>query len=85
MAETIYILCALTSTACAVLLIRGYLKNKTPLLLWSSLCFVGFAINNIILFIDLVIFTGTDLSLLRVLTAFISVTILVYGLVWETT
>jgi hypothetical protein len=46
MAETVYILCALTSLACAVLLVRGYRRTPSRLLLLSSFCFVGLALNN---------------------------------------
>ena len=47
MAETVYILCALTSVFCAVLLMRSYRRQRTRLLLWSTLCFAGLAINKI--------------------------------------
>jgi hypothetical protein len=83
MPEAIYILCALTSTACAVMLIRGYWQNQTKLLLWSSLCFVGFTLNNILLFVDLVVVPQVDLSLWRNLPSLIGVTLLLYGLIWE--
>ena len=38
MAETIFVLCALASTLCAVLLLRSYLTERVPLLFWSSVC-----------------------------------------------
>ena len=38
MAETIFVLCALASTLCAVLLLRSYLAERVPLLFWSSVC-----------------------------------------------
>ena len=38
-ATAVYILCFLTSAACAWLLGRSYLANRTPLLLWSGICF----------------------------------------------
>ena len=41
MAAAVYVLCALTSLACAVLLLRAYLRRKVRLLLWSGLGFVG--------------------------------------------
>lgn len=84
MAEAVYILCALTSTACAILLFRGYLKGKTNLLLWSSLCFAGLALNNILLFIDLVVVPEIDLSVIRSIPAVIGFVLLLYGLIWET-
>jgi hypothetical protein len=85
MAEAVYILCALTSTACAVLLFRGYMKGKANLLLWSSLCFAGLALNNILLFVDLVLIpNGADLSVIRSIPAAIGFGLLLYGLISET-
>lgn len=84
MGEVIYILCAVTSLACAVLLVRAYLRSKSPLLLWSSVCFVGLLINNIILVIDLVFMKSeVDLLLARDLTNTASILALVIGLVWS--
>jgi hypothetical protein len=84
MPVVIYLVCALTSLLCAVLLIRRYLVARTGLLLWSSLCFAGLALNNILLFVDLVILVdGPDLSTLRGLVALGSMVVLIYGLVWE--
>ena len=83
MAESVYFLCALTSLACAVLLWRGYLRNRTKLLLWSSLCFVGLTANNGILFMDKVLFPELDLSLVRSLVAVVGLLLLLYGLVWD--
>ena len=85
MAEVVYVMCALTSLACAVLLARGYLRSRSRLLLWSSLCFLGLAANNVLLFVDLVVVPSSDLSLLRVGTALAGVAVLVYGLVWDAT
>ena len=84
MPEIVYVLCALTSVLCAGLLIRAYRQNRSRLLLWSTLCFIGLALNNILLFVDLVV-TGpdVDLSLLRSLTALGALATLVIGLVWE--
>ena len=49
MIQLVYLLCALTSLACAVLLLRGYFRTRVRLLLWSGLCFVGLALNNALL------------------------------------
>jgi hypothetical protein len=84
MAEAIYVLCAATSLLCAGLLLRAWLKTRVPLLLWCLICFAGLALNNILLFVDKVIVTGTDLSVWRALPAAAGVAALVYGLVWET-
>lgn len=83
MAEAVYLLCAITSIACAALLIRSYRAQPTRLLMWSALCFAGFAINNVLMFIDLVVVPQFDLSLLRSGTALISVVLLLTGLLWE--
>jgi hypothetical protein len=83
MAELVYVLCFLASAACAVLLLRGYRRSKTRFLLWGGLCFVGLAANNLLLFLDLVVFKQVDLSLWRSLTALIGLLLLLYGLVWD--
>jgi hydrogenase/urease accessory protein HupE len=82
-ASVFYALCALTSAGCAGLLARGYRRGPTRLLLWSTLCFVGLAINNGLLFLDLVLVPSVDLSLLRGLTGLGSLLILLYGLIWD--
>jgi len=83
MAELVYVLCAATSIACAVLLLRGYGRSRTRLLFWSGLCFAGLALNNVVLFVDLVIIPSVDLSLVRSGTALVAMLVLLFGLVWE--
>lgn len=83
MAETVYLLCAATSAACAFLLLRGHHRTGTSLLLWSGLCFVGLALNNAILVIDLILVPDVDLSTWRLVPAVVGVALLIYGLVWE--
>lgn len=83
MAEAVYILCAVTSAACAVLLLRAYLRTRTRLLLWSALCFFGLALNNLVLVIDLLVVPETDLSTWRLVPSAAGILLLVYGLVWD--
>jgi hypothetical protein len=83
MPELIYLLCAATSVLCAVLLLRGYSRSKSRLLLWSGLCFVGLGANNVLLFVDLVIVPTIDLFAYRTAASVIAMTILVFGLIWE--
>jgi heme/copper-type cytochrome/quinol oxidase subunit 4 len=83
-ATTVYALCALTSLAAAALLLRGYRSSRVRLLLWTAICFVFLAANNILLFIDLRVLPETDLSIVRTVPAVIGVLILIYGLIWET-
>jgi hypothetical protein len=80
----IYSLCALTALACAVLLLQAYGRGGYRLLLWSGLCFVGLTINNLLLVLDKVVFTQADLSVWRTSTALLALSVLLYGLVWDT-
>jgi hypothetical protein len=82
-AELVYLLCAGTSIWCAVLLLRGYRSSHTRLLFWASACFVGLAINNVILFIDLIMLPDVDLFWWRTAPALAGMLVLLYGLVWE--
>jgi hypothetical protein len=81
MAEAVYVLCGLTSALCAGLLLRGYRRSGTRLLLWSGLCFLGLTLNNILLFVDLVVVPTIDLSLWRGGTAVVGMAMLLWGLV----
>jgi hypothetical protein len=82
--NAVYVLCAATSTVCAILLIRGYRQSRARLLLWSSACFIGLALNNVLLVVDLGTGTAIDLSVWRIVPAVIGAGALLYGLVWET-
>ena len=84
MSNLVYTACALTSVLCAVLLTRGYRRSHHPLLFWSSMCFVGLAIGNIMLVVDLVLTPDTvDLSLGRNAPTLVGLAFLIYRLVWE--
>jgi hypothetical protein len=83
LANAIYILCALTSIVCAVLLVRGYRRSRVRLLFWSAWCFIGLALNNVLLILDVRVLTQVDLEMWRALPAVVGVSLLVYGLVWE--
>jgi hypothetical protein len=83
MANVVYSLCALTSIICAVLLIQGFLRTRSRLLLWSSLCFVGLVVNNLLLVVDRIFVPDVDLYAMRSFSALVALTLLVYGLIWE--
>ena len=83
MASIVYLLCAATSIVCAVLLGRGYRRSRVPLLLWSTLCFVGLALDNSLLFLDRVVFPDATVFALRRLLSLVGVAVLLYGLIWE--
>jgi hypothetical protein len=77
------LLATLTSLACMVFLFRAYAANGTRLLLWSGLCFVFLSANNVLLFLDLVVFPALDLRPYRIVTALIGILFLLYGFIWE--
>jgi hypothetical protein len=84
MAAAVYVLCALTSLACAVLLLRAYQGRGVRLLLWSGLAFVGFTLGNMMLVMDrVVVGPGVDLAIWRSLPVLVGLAVLIYGLVWD--
>lgn len=84
MTEIIYTLCAITSLVCAWLLLRGYSRNKSRLLLWSGLCFAVLTLNSVLVILDKIVFPTTpDLSTWRLLVALFAPLLLLYGLIIE--
>jgi hypothetical protein len=81
----VYVLCFLTSAACAWLLGRSYSRSKIRLLLWSSICFTFLAANNLVLVLDLVVWPEpeVDLRLPRLLLALAAVAALIWGFIWD--
>jgi hypothetical protein len=79
----LYAVAVLSSGACALLLVRGYLRRRIRLLMWSGLCFICLTINNVALFVDLVVFPDIDLRLARLIPALIGMTLLLYGFIWD--
>ena len=84
-AETVYLVGILTSAACAFFLLRSHARSRSRLLLWSGLAFVGLALNNVLLYIDILVLPETDLSPWRLIPAVVGLSLLCYGLIWETT
>ena len=82
-AEGIYLMCAATSLTAAWMLLRYYRTSRTALLLWSCVGFVGLALNNVLVYVDLSLYPSIDLSVVRALAGAIAMAALVYGLIWE--
>ena len=82
MAAAVYLLCAVTSIICATLLIRSHRANRARLLFWSSACFIGLALNNVLLVIDLIVVPQIDLQIARDGVALIALSVMLYGLIW---
>jgi hypothetical protein len=83
LALSIYVLCAVTSLACATLLLRAYRRSGVRLLLWSGLCFACFTLNNLLLIVDVRIVPDADLSGIRSLPSIVGIALLIYGLIWD--
>jgi hypothetical protein len=83
MAAVVYVLCALTSLTCAVLLLRAHGQRRIPLLFWSGLSFIGFALGNLFLVIDTMVMPGVDLRFFRSVPVLAGLVVLIYGLVWD--
>lgn len=79
----VYLLCFFTAAACAALLARSYRQTGTRMLLWSALCFVLLALNNLLVILDLLILPDLDFRLLRHLTALAGVGVLLFGFIWD--
>ena len=83
MAEAIYILCTLTCLACAWLLLGRYRRTGYRLLFWSGLCFAVMTLNNFLLLLDKLVFPDMDFLPLRLVSALVAVSLLLYGLIDE--
>ncbi len=79
------LICALAVLACAactVLLFRGYARNRKRLLFWTSVSFVFLTLNNVLLFLDLVVLE-TDLRPWRHAAASVGLAFMIFGLLRE--
>jgi hypothetical protein len=80
----LFLLAVLTCFASTVLLARAYWQKRVRLLLWSTLCFVGLTISNVLLFFDFVVFpTQVDLRPWRHLISLAGLLFLLYGFIWD--
>ena len=79
---TVYLLCLITSIGCALLLAHAWRRTRASLLLWSAACFGFLALNNLLVFLDMVV-TPVDLTLARSLAALAAVCVLLFGFIWK--
>jgi hypothetical protein len=79
----LFLFAALTSFGCMVLLLRGYARTGVRLLLWSGLCFIFLTTNNMLLFVDAVVWPEVDLRIYRLGAALAGVACLLYAFIWE--
>ncbi|HWK10404.1 MAG TPA: DUF5985 family protein [Vicinamibacterales bacterium] len=83
MPSLVYGLCAAASLFCAALVLSHYRRRRDRILLWVVLAFFGLVVNNLLLFLDLVLVPALDLSLARGISAAAAVTLLLFGLIWD--
>jgi hypothetical protein len=79
----VYLLCFATSTACALLLARSYRRGGARLLLWSALCFLFLAANNVVVVLDLLVLTDWNFQIPRLLLSLAAVGVLLFGFIWD--
>jgi hypothetical protein len=79
----VYLGCAATSFLCLIFLFRGYRRTGVRFLFWMSLCFLGLALNNLFLVLDIIVYPDTDLMPLRQMATTFAVVTLLYGLIWD--
>ena len=85
MGQIVYVLCALTSLGCTLLLIGRYRKTRVELLFWSAAAFLAFTITNVLLVVDLVVVQDIDLVLWRNSITLAGATVLLFGLIHNNT
>ena len=83
MALTVYLLCAVTSLVCALLLARGYRATRMRLLFWGAVCFFVLVATNSLLFVDFIIFPQIDLAPWRSGVTLAAFGLFLYGLIFE--
>lgn len=82
-ATIVYLLCFATSAACAWLLLAGWRRSRARLLMWSGLCFLLLAANNLLVVVDLVLLPGVDMRAERLLLALAALVVLLFGCIWD--
>ena len=83
MVTAVYILCAVTSSLCFVLLARAYLQTRRGFQFWSALGFLGLALNNIVLVYDAIVVPHIDLAILRNIPTVLGLGCILYGFTQE--
>jgi hypothetical protein len=79
----VYVLCFLTSSACAWLLVRNYRRTRARLLLWSAVCFLLLAANNFVVILDMLVLPWVDLRFVRLWFSLGAVAVLLFGFIWD--
>jgi hypothetical protein len=81
-AIVVFVLAALTSATNSALLFRAFSQSKVRLLLWTGLFFLVLTLSNLLLIVDA--FTTTSFAAAQTVCSFLAISVLIFGLVWET-
>ena len=79
----IYVVSFLAAALCTWLLLRGYSRSGTRLLLWSGLCFGFLSLNSLAILADILVLPHRDLQVFRHIASLAAVSTLLFGLIWE--
>lgn len=83
MSVALYVFTIVVTLFCAVLLLRAWTRVRRGLLLWSGLCFVGLTLDSVLVLVDMILFPSLDLFTWRLASVAISLSLLVFGMIWE--
>ncbi len=83
MPALVYLLCFAAASACAALLGGSYRRTGARLLLWSALCFLFLAANNLFVIVDMLILPNVDFRIGRLLLSLAAVSLLLFGFIWD--
>jgi hypothetical protein len=81
MVAAVFLLCVLTSGACALLCARMWWTSPSPLLLGSAICFAGLMLNNLLMAVTFS--TSWDLSSAAKLPAVAGLLVLAGANIWS--
>jgi hypothetical protein len=82
-AAVVYVLCALTSLACAIMLLRSARRGGPRLVLWSGICFAALTLENVLLLLDNIVFPEVNLAIARNAVGLVGPALLLFALISE--
>ncbi|MEP6548564.1 MAG: DUF5985 family protein [Gammaproteobacteria bacterium] len=78
-----YALCAVISVACAAFTLQQCVASGSRLLMWATLCFIGLAVNNVLIYLDDILLPSDGFFLWRACAALAGMTAFICGLIWD--
>ena len=59
------------------------MRTRARLLLWSALCFIFLAGNNLVVVLDLLVLPDWDFRILRHMLSLAAIGVLLFGFIWD--